>query len=153
MVVARWKLGTLVPERIPDIACRALEQGLDTPTLCVLAAMSEPTLRDIDGALQDLICELSLDDPNATVAGMSIAKQYAAQIMAGDLAPYDGACRIWHEVYRHSGEPDELYDFVSAASEIEDYRFVRDGAPAAYDERIAECEAVIRDRAQVLLNS
>lgn len=151
LVVARWKLGHLRAEELPAIAVRALEGGFESAALSELALMRQPTLRDAEPILREALRDLGIAEPDRDAAGMWLARRYAKQIDAGELTPYEGARRIWHDVAAVIGSSDTLHPFVSAASEIEDYELVRPGAPAEYDRRIAECETEIRARAKALL--
>lgn len=153
LVVARWKLGQLRGEELPAIAVRALEAGFESAALAQLALMRQPTLRDAEPHLREALRDLGIREPDRHAAGMWLARYFAARIDSGELTPYEGARRIWQDVAAVIGSPESLHPFVSAASEIEDYRLVRPGAPAEYDRRIAECEAEIRVRAKALLDA
>jgi hypothetical protein len=53
-------------------------------------------------------------------AARKLAVHYARRILAGDLTPYEGARRIWWDVWESCRELDDLKVFVGLASEYED---------------------------------
>ncbi len=94
-----------------------------------------------------------IHEPDRGAAGFFVVAHYASQILTGDLSPYEGARRIWQEVFDALDRPAALAGFVSGASEIEDFEFARPGNTEAYDERIAKSEEEIRAHAAILLTS
>jgi len=39
--ISKYVTGNLTTEQLPDIAVTGLEEGLDTPSLCILAGLSK----------------------------------------------------------------------------------------------------------------
>ena len=151
LAVARWTIGRLRGEELPEIACRAIERGLDSPALAELASMRKPTLRDAEPILVAAMRELGIDELDRRSAGFTLAAHYASLILDGTWSPYEGARRIWHEVFDAIDHPAELAPFMSGASEIEDFNFARPGDPNGYDDLIAKSEQEIRVAAAKLL--
>ena len=84
-------MGKLWPEDVPNVACDALERGLDSPALRYLAGLQRPTSRDIGNAFDEACSQLAIapatDEAveqkwiwNAT----QIARHISAQIVVGN---------------------------------------------------------------------
>lgn len=116
---ALWKLGHLPAEKLPDVANRALKEGLDGQALRELAGLRNPAWRDAETSFERALREVELPDISRREAGLQIAKSIATEIITGAIEPYDGARKIWG-VWEDSGRPDELAVFVGLASEYED---------------------------------
>ena len=48
LAIARWKIGQLRGEEVPDLASRAIEAGMQSPALAELATLDKPPLRDVE---------------------------------------------------------------------------------------------------------
>jgi hypothetical protein len=57
---ALWRTGKLPPERIPDVACDALQEGMDNALLRQLAGLVRPTRRDIGTKFDDACQQLGI---------------------------------------------------------------------------------------------
>ena len=97
---ALWRTGKLPPERIPDVACDALQEGMDDPRLRYLAGLVNPTRRDIgtkfDDACQSLVIipdvkdEVDAEFRYWLQTALPIAKAIAQQILDGTINPVEG---------------------------------------------------------------
>ncbi|WP_145261701.1 hypothetical protein [Planctomycetes bacterium Pan216] len=58
--------------------------------------------------------------PDGVAARRILARKYAEQIVDGTLSPYEGARRIWWELWTDCRELKELAIFAGLASEYED---------------------------------
>jgi hypothetical protein len=138
MVAARWVLGLIPSQELPQIATEALEAGLDSPALRELAGELHPTL-DASGPLgEEILDEIGVGIPDRSRAGFVLARAYAAQINDGTLSPYEGARQIWRIQIGVEGLMPELGPFVYWASEW-------DEADSAGRRR--QCETAIRTAA------
>jgi hypothetical protein len=83
VVVARWILGLVPSEELPDIAVHALEVGLDTPALRQLAGELRPIMRDAGPIFEKVLVELGTRLPTKSEAGLIVAREYATEITEG----------------------------------------------------------------------
>lgn len=151
-IQARWTLGLVPSERAPAIALQALEGGLDTPTLRVLAGESNPRLSEVGPLFDRALGELGCTPLTREAAGEIITMRWARSIVRGEVSAYEGARAIWSEVCDPLDGGGRLFAFKRLASEHEDYRFARESAPpGTYDERVRECEEEIIEKARALL--
>jgi hypothetical protein len=117
---ALWCLGQLPPEDIPEIACQALERGFDSPTIRKLAGLHKPVASDIGDLFDRAMIEMGRKPLSKKAAGLLIAKDIAAQIVRGQIDPYQGAREIWWEIWNECERPEELKAFVGLADGYED---------------------------------
>jgi len=86
---AKWELGHLAGERLPETAAAALIAGLDTPSLRVLAGLTPDRMHRAaalaDRALQELGCR-----PMATLPPAREAALWAEAIAAGAVGVLQG---------------------------------------------------------------
>ena len=121
--LALWVLGKLPPERIPDLAARALEHGCEAPSVAALAGMQSPTTRDVEDLLAAVLLETRTARPSRPEALKVVVDECARRIVAGGMAPIAGAREFWQlsRDFNHaSGIPEQLRPFVGFASEWED---------------------------------
>ena len=57
---ALWRMGQLRPEDVPNIACDALERGLDSPALRYLAGLERPTSGNIGKTFDEACSQLGI---------------------------------------------------------------------------------------------
>src|SRR6267142_1228373 len=151
--VAQWQLGLLRSEELPGLDAAALETGVDSPSLRIVAGLSAPTGSELAPLIARVADELKLDLPNAKRDIILLAARgIAERIISGEVPPYDGARQIW-SLWDDADYPDELVPFVGEASQIDDYIATRVRDPATYDKWIANAEAGILDAARNLVRS
>ena len=138
VVAARWVLGLIPSQALPQIATGALEAGLDFPTLRELAGELHPSLDASGPLLKEILDEIGVGIPDRSRAGLVLARAYAAQITDGTLSPYEGARRIWRIQIDVEGLMHDLGPFVYWASEWEE---------ADVAGRREQCETAIRTAA------
>lgn len=117
---ARYVLGLATAQELPGAAANALAAGLDSPSLRQLAAAQGDGRATIDRLLRSALTELRWTMPSPAEAGLLHARRVAEDIVAGRVAPYEGARQIWTEVYVQVPTLVELRPFVGLASEWED---------------------------------
>jgi hypothetical protein len=145
LAVAKWVLGLLPSNELPDFATQALESGLDTPALRQLAGELQPTMRDARPIFKKALAQLGITLPSRPDAGLIIARHYAKEISDGTLSPYEGARRIWREIQLEVKDLKPRLDpFVYWASEWGD---------ADDPARREFCENAIRTAAKDLLDA
>jgi hypothetical protein len=108
-------------EELADVAVAALEEGLDSPALRVLAGLSPDEANEARRVLERALAELAVPIPSPRDAVLYLARAIATDVLDGIVAPYEGAKRIWQLTLRAPGQAlPELDSFVYAASEWED---------------------------------
>jgi len=152
LTLTLWALHRLPSEQLPEVATDWLVSGLDSPSLCELAGLGSTVMSEAGPLFERALAELKITVPSEDEALMSLARHYARQIVEGAMSPYDGARKIWWEVYNALEKPNELLvTFVGAASELEDLpvRTFQDG----YDRRkyASELEGTIVSTAREVL--
>jgi len=116
---AFWMLGMLPREKIPGIAQEALEQGLDDPSLRILAGLTEGELDQATSRFEKTLAAMGFKAPEMSGALRICIRAISTQIVNNEIAPYEGARLIWRAARKvdgsHEGDP-----FIYAASEYED---------------------------------
>ena len=149
---ARFVLRLVPPEALPDLACRALEAGFDSPSLRLLAGESSPTWEPAAALARATFAELGLATLSEAEAKLRVAQHWAKLLLAGDLTPYEGARHIADECCSARLDPDAPWDaFYSLASEHEDYLGERASDPERYDALVSRCEEEIHEAARRLV--
>ena len=117
---ALWQIGKFPVERLPDVAIQALEKGFDGPALRELAGLQKLTERDLGNLFELALKEVGRLPMSKREAGLIVAKNIAQEIINGNIEPYEGARRIWWDIWEQNRELDELKVFVGLASGYED---------------------------------
>lgn len=118
LVAAKAALDLAGPEELSAAAVAALEGGLDSPALRTLAGFYESDVSEARALLFKALGELHLPPPTPKEAVLDLARECAAQILDGTIAPHEGARRIWDLTLRVPEETlTELDTFIYAASE------------------------------------
>lgn len=105
---ALWRIGKLPPERVPDVACDALQEGMDNPALRYLAGLTKPTSADVGTSFDDACRQLGViptvqGDVEAEFRNwleemIPIASMIAKQILNGTVDPAEGWLSIpWRD--------------------------------------------------------
>jgi hypothetical protein len=121
-----FALGELLTSDMPDTAMRLLEAGYDSPSLRRLAGSQAHESEPIAKLLTKSLDELGVRVPSPPEAGLAIARRIAGDVVRGSMTPYEGARRIWRDVYTRFPELAQLRSFVGLASEYEDDEMHRD---------------------------
>ena len=119
---------------MPAIACEALADGFDSPSLTALAGEIEPVMSSIGPLFEAALRELGIPVPTKREAAIRIARSVAVRIVSGELAPYEGARRIWQQVELPLQEAGEVNVFLDLASEYPD----DESGQSEYDTAIIE---------------
>lgn len=114
-----WVLDLLDAAQLPDVGVKALEVGMDSRALRMLASLMQDEVDEAPKLFEEALKELSmplLDRPNAA---RICAKAISMKILSGELSPQDGANRLWDvSIKVHSPNFHDLDTFIYAASEI-----------------------------------
>lgn len=146
--VALYSLEMLPVDDLPQIAIEALEAGYDSVSLRELAGGQSEHPFDFRQKFEKALKELQLPMPCRRGAAILLACHIAKSILKGEMSPYEGARRIWWDLYTKVPEAIELQTFVGAASEIEDDPEHRD---YYISDITKECNNLLLDHAPWLL--
>lgn len=129
--IALWAIGMRDVRMLPSIALQAHSDGLDGPALNALSRAGNFQPADADKLLRQAVMEMKKTFPTKEQAesflalkkmeGLTIAKQIAKDILNGETTPYEGARKIWWNVWNDYGRLEELTEFVGLADDYEDH--------------------------------
>lgn len=93
VAVARWHL-RLAGVPLPAAAMRSLEEGCDTPSLAVLAALDGRGWSEIDPVVRAVLEERGEPLPDDATAAERVADDLLRQLIAGEVTPEVAADRL-----------------------------------------------------------
>jgi hypothetical protein len=120
LVQAKIALGIQKPDELPAIAAELLGLGIVSDDLSHIAALNEPTWDEIGNLFSRFTQKLNLQPLEVEKAAMIVAEDIAQSIIDGIIEPYEGAKRIWLDVYLNANEPEDLEIFAGLAAEYEE---------------------------------
>ena len=120
---ARYRLGELPGEELPDIALALLEEGFDSQALRELAGLDHPTLRDAGELFEVVLAERGHVVPDARSAKLLMLELLLELIENGESDPGEGAYGVWAVAgdLFDGEELDAWVPFVGLASEYDDH--------------------------------
>lgn len=118
--VAHYLLGDIRPEDLPAVAQRAVIAGFESPAMAELAYSLNKENEFLERKFFNALEELKIKKPSRVEAGLAIAREIATSIVEERITPYEGARRIWWDVYVKIPQLKQLIPFVGMASEFED---------------------------------
>ena len=148
IALAYWQLE--LPVDIPAAAEEALAAGQDSPTLRILAGLTNGDRSEVAPLVQSVSRELRASLPTRPQAVLAIARSLAKGIIRGELDPYQGARQI-SDVSNEAEVGHALDAFIYDASEIDDLLAMPSSMDR--DKRIAAFEADIVNAARDLAAS
>lgn len=108
MALARWVLGELAPELVPELAVQAVQGGCEAPSVVLLAGLHAPTEREIEDELVGVFRELWQRAPNST-RNFAVWEQ---------LRPFIGYASEWED--HEEGRPSYEAGIVASAQALLD---------------------------------
>jgi len=120
IAAANLVLGLAPVEPLPCVAVQALVEGCDSPALRQLAGLTEYQSEEAPVLFKQALLEVGLSLPDKCAAVFLLARDLAAQILSGQLSPYEGGKRIWQLTLVAGRGAPELDPFIYAASEWEE---------------------------------
>jgi hypothetical protein len=98
--IARLVIGDISMRSMPDIALQALEQGLDTPSLRILAGLSDNENEFvIEGYVNETLQDLSIELPDTRQAAIQVGLAIADEIFKGKRKIFEGVQEIkWKSI-------------------------------------------------------
>lgn len=122
-IQARWVLGIIPVDDLPDIAAGALCAGFESKSLLELAATSRRETDETRRLFNRALNELGLEPMSKSDALRLYANYISAAMLASEITPLNGAKQIWNAVLDSGMECfHDLDPFIYAASEMEDRR-------------------------------
>lgn len=122
LVQARWRLGVMPPEGLPEVARRALAEGEDGPALRALAELREPARSEVGSLFEEALDEAGRRPMGLEEAGAIVAGDLAAKVVGGELSPSEGALRIAWDVWDRCRTLTHLGVFVTLRERWEQER-------------------------------
>ena len=144
ITACRLVIGDLATENLPSVATEALVHEVDSPSLRQLAGLAPGDVREAYDLFRAALDELGLPLPDKDAALWRLTQLVATQIVAGSIAPYEGARWIWTKASHDVAEEGDLRIFVGLASEREDHP----DAGAKIDAQIIEAAKELLARAE-----
>lgn len=117
-VAAKHRLALILSDDLPTEAARLLEHGITSPALEELAALRPTYTDEAQELFREALRELNLEVPNERDAVLLVAREIAAEILAGHISAKAGARQIWDARSRvWSASVPELDTFIYADCE------------------------------------
>jgi|GEM_PF-2135247 len=144
LLYARWVLGLLATEMVPDIATDALAQGRDGEALRRLAGMERPTRADIGGLFERALEEMGyqVESLGEEAAARAVVRDIARGIVSGEMDAAEGAEALW-AMWEPCGEPLELGVFGCLSDDYEDCQGIPEQAQEIRQTIIAEAKELL----------
>ena len=121
LVAAKTMLDVAGTDAVALEAARALQEGMDSPSIRRLAGMTNADSAEVRAVFSAALRELNIESPTLHEAAMLVATEIARRITEGTVSPFEGAKAIWNLVRRLPDEHlPELDTFVYGASEWEE---------------------------------
>ena len=130
---AKWQLGFLRPEEVPEAASSMLLAGVQGETLAVLAGLINPSRAEIEPLVRRFLTEVAVEPITDGEARWLLVRAGLEAITAGTLAPRTGAAQLAF-ICGELGMPEVLRHFVYLSA---DY----DPDDAWFDEQIRSSAA------------
>lgn len=130
--LAEYVLGCLTSDQLPDIAAKAMEEGLDTPSLRILAGIRHDYL-EADGFLKSALKELEMPCPSETEAVFILIHHNMELIVHKKIDPIYSLLKTMRivdmhtdllnykiEAYEKYGSLSALYCIYALSDDIDD---------------------------------
>jgi hypothetical protein len=121
LIAAYWRLNRLPGERLPEIAQKVLEQGVDSASLRILAGEQNATISESGTLFERVLSELNIEIPSQREAVRRIVHYQAQNIISGNALPVKGAEQISEVAYELSDAKPRLSVFVMLADDYEEF--------------------------------
>jgi hypothetical protein len=120
-IQAQWVLGLIPTDRLPDLATEAISAGIESKSLVELAGLDPAETDEARRLFEDVLNEIGYEGMAKAEALRAYATAISASIVKSEIAPFEGAKKIWQATL-HVGLTSfhDLDAFIYAASEWED---------------------------------
>ena len=120
-VQSLWLLGLFNNNELPQLAANLMQEGYSSDSLVKLAICAKDGTEEIRKCFEQVLIDLNMPTLSKQKALKEYGKHVLNLIIAGEIAPYDGAKNIWKTCIKHREVGDHEFDpFIYAASEMED---------------------------------
>ena len=123
VIAARWALGRIYSEQLPQIALQWLEDGFDSPTLRILAGETNPIMSEVGPIFERVLEELNIAVPTSAEYVLHLVREVAQNIVEAKITPYDGASRLYdlHSAYADNSDSNFSGAIGYLSIEYEDF--------------------------------
>ena len=125
IIAVREALGEIVgSDVLIETALRALLEGVETPTLPLLAGLGRSEEGEAHDLFRRVADELGIAPPSpldTTAARWDLVRWVCEGIVEGKFAQEWGGSIIWYDGWNELGHPDSLQRIVGAVSEFDDW--------------------------------
>lgn len=125
VIAVREALGEIVgSDVIIETALRALLEGVDSPTLPLLAGLGRSEEGEAHDLFRRVVDELDIAPPSPVDSQASrwdLVRWACEAIVEGTVSPEMGGNIIWYDGWHELGYPDSLQGIVGAVSEFDDW--------------------------------
>lgn len=106
-MIAKYVSGNLTTDQLPDVGMKGLEEGFESPSLCILAGLNKnESLYQIDHYFKLSLDELKIILPDKRKAALEYAYAILDEILEGKIDVIDGTREIRYKAI-------DSYDFFS----------------------------------------
>jgi hypothetical protein len=137
IIQAKWQLGLLRAEEIPEHATSLLVAGIESPALIELAGLIAPDRWQVGPLLDAAFNELGLPPIDDTAARWRLVYHTAREIVARAVSPLEGSTTLWH-LASDLGLPESISYFVYLAADYGEGPGDRATEIAWFDAKIVE---------------
>ena len=134
-LLAETHMGVVTSEDYVRWAVTCLESGLDSKNIRILASLEKPLYSpDVDFYFRRCLKDLGWTMPERRECLLNYARDFARQVVSGDLSPDDGSTKIYR-IAVALNYPQELMTWVYLHADLEPTTF-RELQGAEWDEAI-----------------
>jgi len=109
--IAKYVSGNVTTDQLPDIAVQGLEEGLDTPSLCILAGLSKnESPFQIELYFKLTLDELKIELPDRRQAAIEYSMAIVDEILNGEKDIIKGTTELHHNAI-------ESFDFFAESNQ------------------------------------
>ena len=134
---ARWRLGMIRSDELPELATELLTGGIDSPAIVELAGLLRPTFWEASPVVERAFREGQLAPVSREEALWRIAYATARDILDGEVTPREGATTLWY-ICTDLDMPEPLRYFVYLGADYGEGPREPEEQAAWFDERIRE---------------
>ena len=122
LAAAYWVIEKLPGEKIPGIAADAVAAGIESPSLLALSTESPAPRRELADLFMNALRECDVEIPDRQAAVMVVARHFATQMLAGEIAIREGLSGLVRDACHVLDHPPrELAVFIGLESEYDDF--------------------------------
>jgi hypothetical protein len=118
--IARFRLGLLSGEDLPDVAAAMLQNGFDSQALREVAGLTQPTLRDAGDTFARALSAAGMAQNSRDEDVRLVVSDAVRAIAEGEVTPYAGAA-ILHAMWLGLDCPELLGEFIYLEDEWSDH--------------------------------